>query len=498
MSAAIPSPRRPLWLDGPSAKLLIFIAAVTLVRLVFAAVTPLTEDEAYYRLWAQHPAFGYFDHPPMVAWWIGGGVRAFGDDPFGLRCVAALATGLASLLIVRLARLSGFSVETSERAAVWYNAMILIALGGAVMTPDAPATLFWLATLWALAQAWRGAPLWWIGAGAFAGLAALSKYSAFFLAPGVFLWLLASVEGRRRLLTPWPWLCLATAVVVFSPNIVWNAGHQWLTFAKQFSRISAGHLTPRHMIDFPASQFFLLNPIIAVFAAVGVARLVRRRAEADPLRLLIPATTAPFLLYLVLHSTHAGVQAHWPAPLYPGLAISAAYAAEAGKWRGAARAAPWFGLIIGLLVLAHLAAPQTDGLGRRDPALQLRGWDRFGQDVEALRLRVGARWIGVFRYGTAAQLELQHPKVPILALIERARYQFLDRPPEIGGPGLVVELARRIDRADLDPCFAHVTPLPDLHRGDVGGVQVAYHAYLADGPKFDLAAHGCRLGKDPD
>ena len=31
---------------------------------------PLTEDEAYYRLWSARLQMGYFDHPPMIAWWI--------------------------------------------------------------------------------------------------------------------------------------------------------------------------------------------------------------------------------------------------------------------------------------------------------------------------------------------------------------------------------------------------------------------------------------------
>jgi 4-amino-4-deoxy-L-arabinose transferase-like glycosyltransferase len=27
----------------------------------------LTADEAYYWMWSKHLAFGYYDHPPMVA-----------------------------------------------------------------------------------------------------------------------------------------------------------------------------------------------------------------------------------------------------------------------------------------------------------------------------------------------------------------------------------------------------------------------------------------------
>ena len=47
------------------------IVALTGLRLIAAARAGLAPDESYYWLWAQHPAFGYYDHPPMAAWWIG-------------------------------------------------------------------------------------------------------------------------------------------------------------------------------------------------------------------------------------------------------------------------------------------------------------------------------------------------------------------------------------------------------------------------------------------
>jgi hypothetical protein len=46
--------------------LLVFV--VVLVRLVVAAVAPIVQDETYYLAWATAPDWGYFDHPPGVAW----------------------------------------------------------------------------------------------------------------------------------------------------------------------------------------------------------------------------------------------------------------------------------------------------------------------------------------------------------------------------------------------------------------------------------------------
>jgi hypothetical protein len=286
---------------------------------------------------------------------------------------------------------------------------------------------------------------------------------------------------------------------VFTPNLVWNASHHWLSFDKQFSRIAPVSFTPRHVVDFPLTQFFLLNPIVAVFAIRGLVRLPWRSPRSQGL-LLLPLGVAPFCLYLVIHSVHAAVQAHWPAPLYPAFALLAARASEGETglgWRRLARLAPWLGFGLSALVLIHIALPQTDWFGRKDPVRVLRGWPGFATDVERLRSQSQAGWTGTLSYGTAAELLSQgRTSAPVIELIERPRYSFQGPLPKPSGPGLVVELARRIAMADLTPCFTEVRPLPALERGDAPGHGLPYSAFLVAGPKVNLTEDGCRLRKD--
>ena len=54
-------------------------AALVALRLLAAYFVPLNPDEAYYFLWSRFPAWSYFDHPPMVAWWIAAGTAIFGE-----------------------------------------------------------------------------------------------------------------------------------------------------------------------------------------------------------------------------------------------------------------------------------------------------------------------------------------------------------------------------------------------------------------------------------
>jgi 4-amino-4-deoxy-L-arabinose transferase-like glycosyltransferase len=473
--------------------LLVLIAGLAVLRLVSAAAIPLTEDEAYYRLWSQHLRLGYYDHPPVIAWWIRAGVTLVGDTALGVRLLPALANLASTVIVFDLGRMIGDG-RTGLKAALLYNCTLTIGAAACLAVPDAPAGLFWSLTLWALAKAAnsRGAR-WWLLAGAAAGLATLSKYSALFLAPSVVLWLALTETGRKQLSRPWPWLAAIIALVLFGLNVGWNATHHWETFAKQFGRTAPGRFAPRYLLEFLIGQFLLLNPAVAILAAIGAARAWRERA-AVPIAGLMLASLVPFLAYLALHSLHDRVQAHWPVPLYAPAAILAAWTSD-GKagWRaGLVRWAP-IGLALSVLALVHAAIPQTD-LGRGDPALQLRGWPAFAQAVERARIKAGAAWIGTLSYGVNAQLQAaDHHGAPTAQIDERDRYADLAArtQPDLGQPGLIVDLQRRIDIARLRACFARVGPVSEIDRDSPALPENRYGAVAVSGPRIDLLKQGC-------
>src|SRR4249920_435739 len=67
------------------------ILALVALRLVAAAYTPITFDEAYYWMWSKHLAGGYYDHPPGVAMVIRLGTMIAGDTELGVRLVSILS-----------------------------------------------------------------------------------------------------------------------------------------------------------------------------------------------------------------------------------------------------------------------------------------------------------------------------------------------------------------------------------------------------------------------
>ncbi len=470
----------------PAVALGLLIAATLAARLFVGALAPLSEDEAYYRLWSLKPAFGYFDHPPMIAWWLWLGRQIAGDTPLGVRLMPALGAAATTALIFDLAGLVGVSERAALRAALWFNATLLIGLGGELAVPDGPTALFWTAALCCAFRAARGHRAWWLAAGAAAGLACLSKYSALFLAPGIVLWLALHRDGRRALGTPWPWLAAVVAVAIFVPNVVWNAQHHWVTFQKQFGRVAGHDFAPRYLLKLIFDQFVLLNPAIAIFLGLAI---VRRTAWP------MLAVAAPFAGYLVVHSLHDAVQGQWPAPLYPMLVIAAAAAAEgASGWRGGLRAfAPWLGFGLCAAVFAFALAPLDGVLPFRDPAAAYRGWPAFYAGVERERAAAGAAWVGATTYGLDAELAFSPAiKAPVTEIYERARFSF-ETPAERADftrPGLVVSAPRSPALASIDSCFGEVRQLPDLVRGR-GTSATVYTVYLVGQPKYEMEDAGC-------
>ena len=462
------------------------VLAATALRLVAGAVVPLTEDEAYYRLWSMRPAFGYFDHPPMIAWLVWLGRRLIGDNPLGVRLLPTLTTAATSFLVFDLARQMALGERIAARAGVWLNATLLVGFGGELAVPDAPNALFWTATLCCALRAMKGPRAWWLAAGAAAGLACLSKYSALFLAPGLLLWLALSPDGRRQLRTPWPWLGAIVALAIFAPNVAWNAGHGWMTFAKQFGRVRADGFEPAFLGKLLLDQLLLLNPLIVVFIALAV-----RRGIAWPLL----AVAAPFAAYLVVHSLHDPVQGQWPAPLYPLLVVAAAAAAEGttGWMAGLRGAAAPVGLGLSALLLLFLSAPVDASLPLRDPLAPYRDWPVFSAAVERARVASGAAWVGTPTYGVAAQLAASHRvQAPAAQIYQRERYSF-ETPPEradFSQPGLVVVSPRDPAGALLPLCFGKVDALAPIVRGE-GESAASYATYRVAAPRRNIERLGC-------
>ena len=151
------------------------------------------------------------------------------------------------------------------------------------------------------------------------------------------------------------------------------------------------------------------------------------------------------------------------------------------------------GFALGAILVGLLIAPAAL-LGRYDLALPMRGWPPFAARIETLRQSTGAAWIGTTSYGLASQLADEPVlKAPVAQLAERDRWRDVSSGarPDLSAPGVVIDLSRRLSAASLGSCFAEVTPLGVLTRGDPGEPGKLYAVFRVSGPRRDVLALGC-------
>ncbi len=462
----------------PARVSLALVLLLIVIRGVVAAMLPLSADEAYYWLWSKHLAAGYLDHPPMIAWLIRCGTTLFGDTPLGVRAAGIVLSVPASWFVWRAAASVLKDEDRAALAALFFNLTLMVSIELLAATPDMPSVVTAAGFVYCLARVQAsGKGVYWLGAGVAAGLGLLSKFSMLFLGAGAFVWLLADRYARpgadalnktKWLATPWPWIAGVFALVIFSPNLLWQSRHHWETFIFQFVRISSGHFTLRFLGEFLAAQFGLATPLIFVLMAAGLWRATRLSSD----RLLLAMLAWVGLCYFLEHSLHDRVQGNWPCFLYPVLAILAAdaFAASASSSEGHKKSGFWrkVSMVAAPLAAVFLLAAYAQALYaplslRKDPVARVLGRD-FAPISEVAAALVKAHLAGAVLttdYETTAWMRFTQPGIVVIQVNEPERYPEAPAPPPALLQGRLVYLAEfRRDQHHLVQQFFAYTGFP--------------------------------------
>lgn len=428
-------------------RLLAILLALTLVRLVVAALVPLAPDEAYYWVWSRALAAGFLDHPPMVALWIRAGTWLAGPTPLGVRLLGPISALAGSLLLVRAAADLLPGRRAGPAAALLLNATMVLGAGSVLMTPDTPLIFFWTMALAALARLIRTTHArWWLVAGLAAGLALLSDYTAGLLLAAVGVWLLAVPRAHAWLVRWQSWAGLALAGLLFLPVILWNAAHGWASFLKQGGRL--GDFAPARAAQFLGEllggQIGLATPLVFVILAAGTWTALRTaRRGGDPATGLIACLVLVPGAVFLQHALGDRVQGNWPAVLYPAAALAGAgFAPQLRRWQSPAIA---LGLAITLLVYLQAMAAPFPLPPRLDPTLiKLAGWPGLAAQVAKLARAENARFVAADSYDVASELAFSlPPSLAVLAVGGRWRLFRLAAAARAGQSGLLLRPSRR-------------------------------------------------------
>ena len=475
------------------------ILALVALRLVAAAYTPITFDEAYYWMWSKHLAGGYYDHPPGVAVVIRLGTLIAGDTELGVRLVSILLALPMSWAVYQATLILFGSRQVASTATLFLNVTLMAAVGTMIVTPDAPLLVASSFLLFALAKVWQtGRGAWWLAVGAAAGCALLSKYTALFFGPAILIWLVAVPKLRHWLISPWLYLGGLVALLLFAPVIHWNADHQWVSFIKQMGRARIEDFRPVFIAELIPTQIAFATPLVWILGAMGLYALFQRRAGAFPARVLVNTMFWTIVAYFVWHSLHARVEANWFAPVYPAFAVAAAVAAHLVQWEPRPQrtvdfcrrwAAP-----SGILMFVLLVVQADTGMlsfYRRDATVRSVGvgWRETADAIEAARARAGATCVLAPDYGTTSWLAFYLPKGSCVAQ-EGQRMRWVNMPEpdvaQLAGKILYVYEAWLGDSPFLKDRFSHVERVGEVQRKRGPLVIETYALDVLQGPTGEV------------
>ncbi|HEU0082465.1 MAG TPA: glycosyltransferase family 39 protein [Bradyrhizobium sp.] len=410
---------------------------MTAIRAIYAGVMELRTDEAYYWTWSKENVLSFLDHPPMIAWFIRFGTAMFGDTAFGVRFAGLLAMLATQLLLADIVRRLTHDMRAVVLAILMPEAAVYYGLLMAKVAPDVAVIPFAVAMVWALVRLTEGGDArWWLAAGAFAGLALLSKFTAAMLGPAVAAFMLIPGWRGRWLKSPYPWAAAAIALAIFSPVLIWNAQHDWASFRFQSVRAVATHeLSLRTVADYFGLQFFLVGPVLFPVVLSGVA-LTGWRAVRDKnaIALLLSLCVIVPFSYFLWKSLTLRIGDTWPMFLWPvgfaATAVNIAMLSREGwpawmirstvRW---ARIAIASGIVLVVGTFVYSVASPWNLIGKRDPIGSEAAYEQVASRAREEMPKIGASWIATTDYRTYAMLRwLLKDRVPVVQINERGRF----------------------------------------------------------------------------
>lgn len=393
----------------------LLIIGITIARAIIAFFLPIAPQEAYYWNYAMHPALSYFDHPPMAAYLILFFTGILGNNFFGVHFAAIAISLILSLVLYYFVR-SIFDSRTAFWSVVVGSSTFIFALGGLIVTPDAPLLLFWMLTMFTLYFAARQNVLMlWLLTGIFLGCALESKYTAAFAALGIILFLIASKRRIANFLKPGPYIAAFASLIVFLPIIVWNYHNHWASFGFQSGRRAAAvtRLRPDAFLGFLGSQIGVLGIFLLPLFIWVLVKAVRHIKSDDRMALFF-WFAAPSTLFFSLAAWVVYVKMNWLAPPYLSALPVAVYFVLNSKSRFLKAYAKFaLAFSISLTIAAHILIFLPGfGFGKGDT---IHGWRELAFRVEQTRIEMagdGAYFICGYEYKTASELRFYLPGHP--------------------------------------------------------------------------------------
>jgi 4-amino-4-deoxy-L-arabinose transferase-like glycosyltransferase len=421
--------------QSPSSWAVICVCIAALLHFFLGFAIEFSVDEAHYALYAQHLAWSYFDHPPLVGW-IQWPLVTLSSSEGIIRLIPELLWVL-SCYLVYLVTLEVHQLIQGRNTGYLTNALpsanscglgAVLALIAAPMPhvlaigllPDsllAPLSLglMLMALRWLIKDHFSLAD--WLLTGVLLGLAGLSKYTAVFTA---FALLLVFFSTPRK---PWInklgfWLAAMIALLLVSPVLYWNWVNDWISFKYQIAHGAGSSWLWRRLAGYLGIQIIAYGPLLILGAYLSIRYYIRARLS---LLALLGFFLIPFAIFTSLSG--GGGLPHWTSPAWFCLA----------PFAGIGLAKAWstkHDFLIRILFIVQVmlccigfAYVLSGGISsaaiKSNPIADLYGWKIAGQKAAELTQATNAKGIAVQNWTLGSRTAWYASPIPVFVLDQR-------------------------------------------------------------------------------
>jgi 4-amino-4-deoxy-L-arabinose transferase-like glycosyltransferase len=284
----------------PFARTGVALVAATLgaVLLAMAPFYGPHRDELYFASAGQRLAWGYPDQPSLVALLARLAAEVDPHNLVVLRVPSLLTVCLVVVLAAMTARLLGGEGRAQVLAALTTATSVVVITVGHRLSTQTFDIAAWAALALVVGHALRDdRPRLWLVAGLIAGVGLNAKHDVAVCLLGLFVGLCLTRSARHHLRSPWPWAGGLLALLLWLPNLLWQASHNWPVFelsadiAEEFGGVGGA-------VEYLVLSLVIFSPLMTVVWLMGLRGLFRRE-EWEPLRPLAWMFVVTFVFFLL-------------------------------------------------------------------------------------------------------------------------------------------------------------------------------------------------------
>lgn len=269
-----------------------------IVNLFQGIYTPLINDESYYWLYSKYLAWGYYDHPPLIAFIINIGTKIFSGE-IGVRIVGIFLGALTIFLWCKIIEIEINTKINIKLGLLLLGSSIFININTFAAIPDTSLFFFEVLFLWAFQKYIKNDS--WISVILLSIASAMLIYSKYH---GILIIFFTILSNTKLLLKKSFYIITCIATVLLIPHIIWLIDNDFMTIRFHLTDRSSHGFSFKYVFRYLPEQFLVTGPIFLL------AFSILYKTQNKFTKTLKIITIGTFLFFLISSFSHL-INTHW-------------------------------------------------------------------------------------------------------------------------------------------------------------------------------------------